>query len=123
MSCAAAAAVLDVIESENLQENALDVGSHLAAGLNAMADRYDCIGDVRGTGLFIALELVTRRQGKLPASGLADDVVNGLRDRGVLTSSIGPKENILKLRPPMVLTKQDADHMLGVLDATLAAVQ
>ena len=119
VSCAAALAVLDVIEEEGLQRNALDVGMHLVDGLRQLAERYDCIGDVRGTGLFLALELVTDRDARSPATELAARVINDLRHRGVLTSSIGPDANILKLRPPMVLSNGDADHVLATLAASL----
>ena len=119
VSCAAALAVLDVIEQERLQDNAREVGDYIAAGLQQLAATHTCIGDVRGHGLFIALELVLDRDTKTPATELVRKLINGLRDRGVLTSSIGPDRNILKLRPPLVLTRQDADHMLNILDAAM----
>ena len=119
VSCAAGLAVLDVIENENLQQNALDVGQHIVDGLWKLADRHICIGDVRGNGLFLALELVTDRDLRTPATALAARVVNDLRHRGVLTGSIGPDANILKLRCPLVLSKDDADYLLGILDDVL----
>ena len=122
VSAAAALAVLDVIESEQLQQNALEIGQHIADGLWSLADAHDCIGDVRGNGLFIAVELVTDRDEKTPATELAGHVVNELRNRGVLIGSIGPDNNILKLRPPLVLRESDADFMLGILDESLAAL-
>jgi 4-aminobutyrate aminotransferase-like enzyme len=111
--------VLDVIENENLQQNALDVGRHIIQGLMKLAKHHDCIGDVRGSGLFLALELVTNREQRTPATTLTADIVNDLRDRGVLTGSIGPDANIIKLRSPLVLTKDDADYLLAVLDESL----
>ena len=122
VSAAAALAVLDVIEGENLQRNALEVGRHIADGLWSLADVHDCIGDVRGNGLFIAVELVTNRDERTPATELAGRVVNELRNRGVLIGSIGPDNNILKLRPPLVLRESDADFMLGILDESLTAL-
>jgi 4-aminobutyrate aminotransferase-like enzyme len=119
VSCAAGLAVLDVIENENLQANALDVGQYLVDGLWRLAETHTCIGDVRGTGLFLAVELVTERDQRTPATELTARVVNDLRDRGVLTGSIGPSANILKLRPPLVLTKDDADYLLGVFGGSL----
>jgi 4-aminobutyrate aminotransferase-like enzyme len=119
VACAAALAVLDILEEEQLQQNALDVGNHLVDSLRSMAARHDSIGDVRGHGLFLAVELVEHAEQRTPATGLAKKVVNGLRERGVLTGSIGPDDNILKLRPPLVLTHSDADTMLGLLDAVL----
>jgi len=119
VSCAAGLAVLDVIEEEGLQQNALDVGSYLVDGLWKLAQSHECIGDVRGTGLFLAVELVTCRDKRTPATDLAAGVVNGLRHHGVLTGSIGPDDNILKLRSPLVLSVQDADFFLNVLDEVL----
>jgi 4-aminobutyrate aminotransferase-like enzyme len=119
VSCAAGLAVLDIIDSENLQQNALEVGQHLIDGLWKLADDHECIGDVRGSGLFLAVELVTDRDARTPATGLTTKVVNDLRNCGVLTGAIGPDANILKLRCPMVLTKDDADYFLGVLQGVL----
>ena len=119
VSCAAGLAVLDVIDDENLQQNALDVGQHLVDGLWRLAESHACIGDVRGSGLFLALEIVTDRESRKPANELAGRLVNDLRDHGVLTGTMGPDANILKLRPPLVLSKDDADTMLGILDASL----
>ncbi|MFQ6003921.1 MAG: aminotransferase class III-fold pyridoxal phosphate-dependent enzyme [Woeseia sp.] len=120
VSCAAGLAVLDVIEKENLQQNALHVGQHLIDGLTILAERHECIGDIRGTGLFLAVDLVLDRETREPAAGLASGVVNGLRNRGVLTGSIGPHDNILKLRPPMVFSRENADYFLGIVDEVLA---
>ncbi len=119
VSCAAGLAVLDVIEQENLQQNALDVGQHLADGLNELATRHERIGDIRGSGLFLAVDLVLDRRTREPATAMASRVVNGLRDRGILTGSIGPGDNILKLRPPMVFSKENADYFLGIVDEVL----
>lgn len=119
VSCAAGLAVLDVIEKEKLQHNALEVGQHIVDGLRRLADRHACIGDIRGTGLFLALELVSDREKRTPAPGLTARLINDLRDRGVLTGSIGPDANILKLRCPLVLTKDDADYMLDIVNDIL----
>lgn len=116
VSCAAGLAVLDVIENENLQQNALDVGGYLSAGLNAMAERHAAIGDVRGNGLFKSVELVADRDSREPAGELAGHIVNSLRNNGVLAGSIGVDDNILKLRPPLVFTNENADYFLDVLE-------
>jgi 4-aminobutyrate aminotransferase-like enzyme len=119
VSAAAGLAVLDVLETEQLQQNALNVGGHLVRGLQRLAARHERIGDVRGSGFFLAVELVEDREGRKPATTYADQVVERLREEGVLTHTIGPDENILKLRPPMVLSEQDADMFLGILDHVL----
>ena len=120
VSCAAGLAVLDVIEQEGLQENARVVGEYVCAGLYELQKKHIAIGDIRGSGLFIAVELVTDRDTREPATAYTARVVNGLRERGALTGSIGPDANILKLRPPMVFSKENADFMLSVLDETLS---
>ena len=122
VSCAAALAVLDVIEGENLQQNAAEVGQHMLAGLKSLADTHELIGDVRGNGLFAAVEFVNDRVERSPATEITARVVNELRNRGVLTGSIGPDNNILKLRPPMVVRKDEVDLMLEKLDDSLHAV-
>jgi len=120
VSCAAGLAVIDVIEQEGLQENARIVGEYLTSGLRALAEKHTAIGDIRGTGLFIAVELVKDKESREPATAFTADVVNGLKDRGVLSGAIGPDANILKLRPPMVFSREDADYMLPILDEALA---
>jgi len=119
VSCAAGLAVLDVIETENLQLNALEVGRYLIGGLNDLATRHESIGDIRGSGLFLAVDLVNDRETREPATETTSRVVNGLRDRGILTGSIGPGDNVLKLRPPMVFSTENADYFLGIVDDVL----
>ncbi len=120
VSCAAGLAVLDVIENENLQKNALDVGQHLIDGLSELAARHECIGDIRGSGLFLGVDFVNDRETRSPATDLASQVVNGLRERGILTGSIGPSDNILKLRPPLVFSRENASYFLEIVDEVLA---
>jgi 4-aminobutyrate aminotransferase-like enzyme len=120
VSCAAGLAVLDVIENENLQRNALEVGQYLIDGLGGLATRHERIGEVRGSGLFLAVDLVEDRDTREPATALAKKVVNGLRERGILIGSIGPADSILKLRPPMVFSRENADHFLEIADEVLS---
>ncbi len=123
VSCAAGLAVLDVIEQEDLQNNALKVGQYLTDGLTHLAQKHNAIGDIRGSGFFKAVELVTDREARTPAKDLAATVVNALRSRGILIGSIGPHDNILKLRPPMVFGREHADFFLGVLDDVLGTTE
>ncbi len=123
VSCAAGLAVLDVIEQENLQENALDVGLYMNEGLSELASRYEAIGDIRGDGLFKAVEMVVDRETRDPARALAPEIVNKLRERRILTGSTGVDDNILKLRPPMVFSRENADVFLQNFDEVLAASQ
>jgi 4-aminobutyrate aminotransferase-like enzyme len=122
VSSAAGLAVLDVLEKEDLQQNALKIGQHIVDGLWKLANKHECVGDVRGTGLFLAVELVSDRAERTPDAATTKRLVNDLRNRGVLTGSIGPDDNIIKLRPPMVLTADDADFLLATLDDSLGSL-
>ena len=122
VSAAAGLAVLDVIENEGLQANAREIGKRLREGLLDLQKRHALIGDVRGHGLFLAVELVLDPDSKAPATDNTRTIVNALRERGVLTNMIGPDANILKLRPPLVVTSGQADFFLEQLDAVLTAI-
>lgn len=121
VSAAAGLAVLDVMEAEDLQQNALNTGQRLKAGLRSLAGTHQLIGDVRGNGLFLGVELVEDRASRRPATDTTREVVNGLKARGILTNMIGPDANVLKIRPPLVLAADQADEFLQQLDAVLAA--
>jgi 4-aminobutyrate aminotransferase-like enzyme len=117
--CAAAMAVLEVIEREGLQTNAQRVGALLQQGLRELADRHPSIGDVRGAGLFIGVELVKDRASKEPDPELALRIVNALRERRVLISASSPLGNVLKIRPPLPFSADNAGHFLGVLSEVM----
>jgi len=122
VSCAAALAVLDVLEEERLQENALHVGAHARLGLERLAEKHALIGNVRGSGLFFGAELVLDRQEKTPAAEIATRVVEGMRARGVLMGKLGIHRNATKIRPPMPFTRENADLMLSALDDVLGGL-
>ena len=117
VSCAAALAVLDVIADERLQANAARVGARMLDGLRELARRHPLIGDVRGAGLFVGVEL-THPDGR-PATGAATAVAERARRERVLLSTDGPHRNVLKIKPPMVVGERDADRLLEVLAAAL----
>jgi 4-aminobutyrate aminotransferase-like enzyme len=119
VACAAGLAVLDVLEDEHLQAHALRVGFHLTNGLEALQERHDLIGDVRGSGLFLGIDLVLDRNTREPAPLQASYVVNRLRDCGILTGTDGPYHNVIKLRPPLIFSQADADFLLHILDDVL----
>jgi len=119
VSCAVGLAVLDVMESERLQEHAHRVGSHLLAGLRGLREKHPVVGDVRGLGLFVGVELVRDRTTLEPAADEASYVVNRLRDRGILTGTEGPLQNVIKIRPPLPFTEADADLLVKTLDEVL----
>jgi 4-aminobutyrate aminotransferase-like enzyme/Ser/Thr protein kinase RdoA (MazF antagonist) len=119
VSCAIGLAVLDVIAEERLQENALRVGTHLMNGARGLMKKHPLIGDVRGLGLFVGIELVLDRETLAPAAEQAAYIANRMRERGILLSTDGPFHNVLKIKPPMVFTKENADFLVGVLDEIL----
>jgi 4-aminobutyrate aminotransferase-like enzyme len=119
VSCAAGLAVLDVMEDEDLQDHARRVGDALVGRLRGLADRHEIVGDVRGSGLFLGVELVRDRTTLEPASGEAALVVNRLREEGVLIGTDGPFANVLKIRPPMPFNEADAGLLADTLDRVL----
>lgn len=122
VAAAAGMAVLETIEQENLQQNAADVGAYIQQGYKELAKDFECIGDVRGAGLFIGVELVSDREAKIPDARRATGLVNGLRDRGILISASGPNANVLKVRPPLVFSRENADQLLNASRETLIAL-
>ncbi len=119
VSCAAALAVLDVLEEEQLQENARRQGGQLIQALQDMAGRLGAIGDVRGSGLFIGVDLVQEGPGKRPNAPLARRVMNRLRDEGVLIGVTGQGDNVLKIRPPLVFGDEERAFLLETLQRVL----
>jgi 4-aminobutyrate aminotransferase-like enzyme len=120
VSCAAAMAVLDVLEDEKLVDNARTVGEYALAGLRMLGEKHDIIGNVRGSGLFFGCELVLDKRTKEPATEIATTVINEMRKRGVLMGKLGIHQNATKIRPPMPLSRENADLMLSTLDDVLA---
>jgi 4-aminobutyrate aminotransferase-like enzyme len=121
VSAAAGLAVLDVLRDEQLLENAQRVGNHVLAGMRELQKKHPLMGDVRGKGMFFAVEMVTDRQTREPAGPQTKAVVNAMRERGVLISRIGLGDNILKIRPPMTFATQNADLLLTTLDSVLSS--
>ena len=119
VACAAGLAVLDVLRDEQLQKNALEVGSAWMEDLRALQTKFPLIGDVRGSGLFLGIDLVTDRDSRAPASTQASYVVNRLRDLGILAGTDGPHHNVLKLRPPLIFSKADAQVFNAVFSTIL----
>jgi len=120
VSMAAGLAVMEVIEDEGLQENARVVGGRLLEGLRLLGSRHALVGDVRGMGLMLGVELVTDRAARTPASAQAIEVLEAAREMGVLLGKGGLAGNVLRIKPPMCLTADDVDFALDVLDRALA---
>jgi 4-aminobutyrate aminotransferase-like enzyme len=118
VACAAGLAVLDVLRDEKLQQNARAVGTRWLASLRELQNTYPLIGEVRGSGLFLGLDLIQDSVTREPASKQASYVVNCLRDRSILAGTDGPHHNVIKLRPPLIFTEADAK----LFNATLAEI-
>jgi 4-aminobutyrate aminotransferase-like enzyme/Ser/Thr protein kinase RdoA (MazF antagonist) len=120
VSCAVGMAVLDVIRDEELQQNALEVGEYVKEGLNQLKSQHSLIGDVRGEGLFIGIELVRNRLTIEPADREAAILIEQMKERGILLSTDGPFHNVIKIKPPLVFSRRDADELLSEMEIVLA---
>jgi 4-aminobutyrate aminotransferase and related aminotransferases len=114
VSCAIGLAVLDVIEKENLQKNAKEVGEYYKERLNYLKSKFECIGDVRGEGLFLGIEIIGNK--KSPNTALAQEIKNSLRDKNILLSTDGPFDNVIKTKPPLVFNKENVDRVVLTLE-------
>lgn len=123
VSCAIANAVFDTIEKENLREKALVVGEYLLDSCQILAKKHKIIGDVRGIGLFLGIELVKNRELRTPDAESAKYVVTRMKEEHILLSSDGPDCNVIKLKPPMVFTKENVDEFVSTLDRVLKEVR
>jgi alanine-glyoxylate transaminase/(R)-3-amino-2-methylpropionate-pyruvate transaminase len=123
VAMAAGLAVLDVIDDEGLQENARVIGGRLMAGLRALRERHPLIGDVRGMGLMLGVELVKDRGTRAPAKEETAEVLEACREMGVLVGKGGLDGNVLRIKPPMCITAADADFALDVLDRAFSRVE
>jgi 4-aminobutyrate aminotransferase-like enzyme/aminoglycoside phosphotransferase (APT) family kinase protein len=116
VSCAVGLAVLDVIRTEKLQDNALETGRFMLNGLRELKDKHPHIGDVRGLGLFIGIELVRDRETLTPAKEEAYIIAEQMKEEGILVSVDGPLYNVIKIKPPLVFTKDNAQRYIDTLD-------
>jgi 4-aminobutyrate aminotransferase-like enzyme len=121
VSMAVAGAVLEVIEEEGLQEHASRVGARLLEGLRSLGERHPVVGDVRGMGLYLGVELVEDPEPRTPAPHLASLAVEAMRDRRVLLGTDGIHGNVLKIKPPLPFDAGDADRLVDELDRVLGA--
>jgi 4-aminobutyrate aminotransferase-like enzyme len=119
VSCAIGQEVLQVIREEGLQENAREVGNYLKAGLGELSTRFPLIGDVRGAGLFLGIELVRDPLARTPAGHSAAYLANRMRTLGILMSTDGPDHNVLKIKPPLVFARAHADFLLETMERAL----
>ena len=122
VSCAIGMAVMDVIEKEDLISHAHTLGERFKTGLNSLMQEHELIGDVRGRGLFLGVEMVKDRSTLEPAALEASEIVDKMRDQGVLLSTDGPLHNVIKIKPPIVLNHDDVDRTLSELDNCLSVM-
>jgi 4-aminobutyrate aminotransferase-like enzyme len=120
VSAAAGLAVLDVIRDERLMHNAEAMGAILRDGFKRLAERHALIGDIRGLGLFIGIELVRDRETLEPADRELHAIIEAMKTDGILLSSEGPHHNVLKIKPPLVISKEDCEFFLEKLDGVLS---
>jgi len=119
VSCAVGSAVLDVMHDEALQAHARQVGAELLTGLRVLLAKHELVGDVRGAGLFLGVELVNDRDTRKPAAAEASYVANRMREEGILLGTDGPLHNVVKIRPPMPFDRDDGARLVATLDAVL----
>jgi alanine-glyoxylate transaminase/(R)-3-amino-2-methylpropionate-pyruvate transaminase len=113
-------ATLEVIDRDNIQQNAKDVGEHLKGRLLELQERQPLIGEVRGMGLMLGIELVKDRKTKEPASAECSEVLEKSKNRGLLIGKGGLFGNTIRLKPPMCITKDDADFIVDCLDEVMS---
>lgn len=123
VSCAVGLAVLDVLEKEQLQAHATQVGSFLMELLGQQKAKHPIIGDVRGVGLFIGVDLIKDEATRTPATEEADYLVSRMKENYILLSTDGPGRNVLKFKPPMCFSLENAQHVVAKLDAVLTDME
>jgi 4-aminobutyrate aminotransferase-like enzyme len=123
VTCEIGLAVLDVMRDECLQENAATVGAHLKRRLSELADRHSVIGAVHGRGLYLGVDLVRDRVSKEPWPELAHRACERMYELGVIVQPTGDEANVLKVKPPLCITAEDADYFTASLDATLSELE
>lgn len=123
VSCAIGRVVIDVVVDEQLQSHAEKVGREMLTGLSELKRRHELVGDIRGSGLFLGVELIKNRETLEPATTEANLIVNKLREAGILIGTDGPFHNVLKIRPPMPFNMQDGERLVESLDRALEDYQ
>ncbi len=123
VSMASGLATMEVIDAEGIQANAAKVGDHLMQGLLELQDKHTLIGEVRGMGLMLGVELVKDRQTKDPAKAEAADLMEMAKERGLILGKGGLFGNTMRIKPPMCITTDDADFMISVIDECLTGIE
>ncbi|WP_166415634.1 aminotransferase class III-fold pyridoxal phosphate-dependent enzyme [Cochlodiniinecator piscidefendens] len=123
LSCRIGKEVLDIVDDEGLQKNSKIMGDRLLSGLRALQKKHACIGDVRGMGLFVGVELISNSKTQNEGTEIASYVKNRMRENRILMGTEGPKDNILKIRPPLTIAADDVDMILAIMDQTLSEIE
>lgn len=123
VSCAIGLAVMDIIEKEDLRGNAVRVGNYLMELLNELKEKHHLIGDIRGAGLFVGVDLVKDRHLRTPATAEAQHIIYKLKEKRILLSADGPHRNVLKFKPPMCFTKENAKTVVDEIDGYLTVLE
>jgi 4-aminobutyrate aminotransferase-like enzyme len=123
LACAAALAVLDVLQKERLPENALEVGGYLKSRFQDLQRKHPSLGDVRGRGLVIGLEFVDPADGWTPAPDLTTRVLMRCAEKGMLLGRVGPYRNVIRIAPPLVITKEEAELGVRIMDSALTELE
>ncbi len=121
VSCAIGISVLEVIENEGLQKNALEQGEYFKIALQQLSNKYECIGDIRGSGLFLGIEFVKSRSEKIPDTETAQYLKNALKEDFILVSTDGPYNNVIKMKPPLCFNRENIDQVVYTIDKHLSA--
>jgi alanine-glyoxylate transaminase/(R)-3-amino-2-methylpropionate-pyruvate transaminase len=116
-------ATLEVIDAEGIKQNALEVGTHLKDRLLELQERHALVGEVRGLGLMLGVELVRNRETKEPANTETAKILDLCKERGLLVGKGGLFGNVLRIKPPMCITKTDADFLVDCLDEVMEMVE
>jgi len=122
VSCKIGLSVLEVIEAENLQENALQVGNFLIEGFKSLQKNYNIVHDVRGSGLFLGIELAKRSNSISPATVEAKKIINSMKEKGILLSTDGPYNNVIKIKPPLCFNQENAAQLLEEFEKTIRSI-
>jgi 4-aminobutyrate aminotransferase-like enzyme len=119
VSCATGMAVLDILETENIQANVIDMAGRIVSGLKKLQSRFDCIADIRGLGLYIGVEIVKKGDPQDPDEMLAKSIVENMKSRGILLNTNGYENNVIKIKPPLIIDEEDVEFLLVHLGSTL----
>lgn len=112
-----------MIEKENLRDKSIQVGNYLITNLRQLMEKHPIIGDVRGVGLFVGIDLVKDRDSREPATAEAQHIISRMKQEFILLSADGPHRNILKMKPPMVFSEKNADRVIATLDHVLTEMK